>query len=133
MLRTQLQRASNRASQTPLVTDSVFQALSDSVRMVVAEDTTLIYSEDVGVASGDGNAAGQENEKYYIVAGCFRDEANANVLVESLKDLGYDAEKFGIIGNLHAVSYASFIDKEMAVRELQHIRETVPDAWMTRF
>jgi len=127
-------RSAIKGKNSPqMISDSVFQALSDSVRMVVAEDTTLIYSEDVGVASGDGNAAGQENEKYYIVAGCFRDEANANVLVESLKDLGYDAEKFGIIGNLHAVSYASFIDKEMAVRELQHIRETVPDAWMTRF
>jgi hypothetical protein len=116
-----------------LISDSVFQALSDSVRMIVAEDPTLIFNEDEGMASGDEPADGHENEKYYIVAGCFREEANANVLVLSLKDLGYNAEKFGIIGNLHAVSYASFSDKEMAVKELQHIRETVPDAWMTRF
>lgn len=125
--------ARNGRNSPELISDSVFQALSDSVRMVVAEDPTLIFSEDEVVPSGDATISGHENEKYYIVAGCFREEANANVLVESLKDLGYNAEKFGIIGNLHAVSYASFSDKEMAVRELQHIRETVPDAWMTRF
>jgi len=72
--------------------------------------------------------------KYYIVAGCFREEANANELVNSLNNKGYKAEKFGRIGNLHAVSYASFGNREDAVSELERIRqEEQPDAWMTRY
>mgnify|MGYP001302797503 CR=1 FL=1 len=116
-----------------LLSDSVFQALSDSVRKV-AEDTSLVFAnEAIEEPAVTESGTVPDMARYYIVAGCFRDEANANLLVESLKEKGYNAEKFGIIGNLHAVSFASFDDKEMAVKELQHIRETVPDAWMTRF
>jgi hypothetical protein len=74
------------------------------------------------------------NIRYYIVAGCFRDEINADELVESLQNVGYKAEKFGKIGDLYAVSFASFDDKDLAVKELERIREEFhPDAWMTRF
>jgi hypothetical protein len=48
--------------------------------------------------------------------------------------LGFKAEKFGQIGNLFAVSFVSFDDKELAVKELKRIREEIhPEAWMTRF
>jgi nucleoid DNA-binding protein len=70
-------------------------------------------------------------KKYYIVAGCFRDENNANALVRDLIQKGYKAEKFGTIGNLHAVSYNSFTDKEEALRALARIRQEIePEAWM---
>ncbi len=64
--------------------------------------------------------------RYYIVAGCFRDEVNADSLVASLKLLGYKAEKFGKIGNLYAVCFASFDDKEKAVPELKKITGKSP-------
>jgi hypothetical protein len=47
---------------------------------------------------------------------------------------GFNAEKFGKIGNLYAVSFASFNNKEPAVKELKRIREEIqPEAWMTGF
>ncbi len=69
-------------------------------------------------------------KRYYIVAGCFREESNANGLVKKLTREGYDAEKFGKIGNLHAVSYASFIDRTEAQRKLREIREQETEAWL---
>lgn len=72
--------------------------------------------------------------RYYIVAGCFRDEINADELVDQLKDKGYHAEKFGKIGNLYAVSYASFSSKEEAAVKLEEMRANgSPDAWMTSY
>jgi len=113
--------------------DSIFERLSDSVR-AAATDTTLIFKEVTGsITAGDSLAKG-EDLRYYIVAGCFRDEVNADELVKTLKNKGFNAEKFGKIGNLYAVCFASFDDKEMAVKELKHIREEIhPEAWMTRF
>jgi cell division septation protein DedD len=73
-------------------------------------------------------------KRYYIVAGCFRDERNADALVKKLKQKGYDAEKFGKIGNLHAVSYSSFIDRTEAQNQLRRIREEEEqEAWLTYY
>ncbi len=75
--------------------------------------------------------AGYAEKRYYIVAGCFRIESNADALVKELRRMGYKAEKFGKIGNLHAVSYASFFDKSVATKELKKIRNNEePDAWI---
>ncbi len=118
-------------AQSFFVSDSLFNQLSDSVRMAVA-DTSQVFAEVSGAAAAD--SMNDEDLRYYIVAGCFRDEINADELVKSLTDVGYKAEKFGRIGNLFAVSFASFDKKELAVIELQRIREEIhPDAWMTRF
>ncbi len=117
--------------QSFFVSDSLFDQLSDSVRMAVA-DTSLVFAEIPGAVVADSLI--DENLRYYIVAGCFRDEINADELVKSLNDVGFKAEKFGRIGNLYAVSFASFDDKEPAVKELQRIRKEIhPDAWLTRF
>ena len=114
------------------IMDSVYQHLSDSVR-AAATDTTLIFRETPEIIVPDTTTAGA-SLRYYIVAGCFRDEINADELVKSLQNEGFKAEKFGKIGNLYAVSFASFEDKEMAVSELERIRDEIhPEAWMTRF
>jgi nucleoid DNA-binding protein len=116
-----------------LITDSLFNQLSDSVRVAVA-DTSLTFRETSTAISVEENTPLQGNLRYYIVAGCFRDEINADDLVKSLRKRGFNAEKFGKIGNLHAVSFVSFDDKELAVKELKRIREDIySEAWMTRF
>jgi nucleoid DNA-binding protein len=75
--------------------------------------------------------ASYPEKRYYIVAGCFREESNATAYVKKLIQKGYDAEKFAKIGNLHYVSYSSFIDKSEAQSQLRKIREEEePEAWM---
>ena len=113
------------------LSDSIYKQLADSVR-AAALDTAMIY-EQPDLKALDPSSPHPSSSRYYIVAGCFRDEVNADALVTDLKGLGYKAEKFGRIGNLYAVCYASFDDKEKAVQELKRIREKIPDTWMTRF
>jgi len=72
--------------------------------------------------------------KYFIVAGCFREESNADAYVIMLRNKGYPAEKFGKIGDLTAVSYASFNSKEEALEMLNKIREKESkDAWIFHY
>jgi cell division septation protein DedD len=112
--------------------------LADSV-IQAAEEPAVVYREEIPEpempVSEDSPAESKTGvSRYYIVAGCFRNEANADELVQALRNQGFQSEKFGVIGNLHAVCFASFSNKEQAVRELQRIREEVqPEAWMTRF
>lgn len=115
-----------------MITDSVYRQLADSVR-AAAEDTSLVYKAAVENPVKNNAGIYPSGTRFYIVAGCFRDEANAEVLVESLKGMGYKAAQFGKIGNLYAVCFASFDNKDQAVLELRKIREKVPDAWMTQF
>jgi len=128
--RNKLQKPENRTIREQSLSDQ----LADSMRAAAA-DTSLFYDEATSVPEPDGITISAGGElRYYIVAGCFRDEVNADELVTSLKNSGYHAEKFGKIGELYAVSFASFDDKELAVKELAKIREEFhPDAWMTRF
>lgn len=77
-------------------------------------------------------AAGEK--KYYIVAGCFGDEANADAMVQSLIQKGFPAQKYGKRGNLHCVSYSSFKNRDKAITELEKIRkEEDPDAWLNEY
>jgi hypothetical protein len=116
-----------------VISDSVVQDLADSVK-VAATDTTLIFGEETIITKEEESAAADEILRYYIVVGSFRNEANADALVDALKSKGYNAEKFVMIGNKYIVSGASFDDKELALKELKSIREEfAPDAWMTRF
>jgi nucleoid DNA-binding protein len=115
-----------------LISDTLYDRLADSVR-AAAMDSSIVYTEVPDEKGNITENALAPGSRYYIVAGCFRDEINADSLVSSLKLLGYKAEKFGKIGNLFAVSYASFDNKDKAVSELKNIREKVPSAWMTKF
>jgi nucleoid DNA-binding protein len=73
-------------------------------------------------------------KKYYIVAGCFGDEANADAMVQTLIQKGFPAQKYGKRGNLHCVSYSSFKNRDKAITELEKIRkEEDPDAWLNEY
>ena len=76
----------------------------------------------------------RDRKEYYIVAGCFREESNADQLVIELRKKGFQAEKFGKIGNLHAVSFSSFADKSTALEELKKISNTEQEgAWIAYY
>jgi len=91
-------------------------------------------SEPVTAPEIEEESISLSEKRYYIVAGCFREENNANSLVDKLTQKGHDAEKFGKIGNLYAVSYASFIDRAEAQRKLRSVREEeAPEAWIVYY
>ena len=69
--------------------------------------------------------------KYYVVAGVFRIESNADNLVNRLKNKGYNSEKFGKIGQMYAVSYDVFPTRAEADRYMIKIRNEIDtEAWI---
>ena len=66
---------------------------------------------------------------YYIIAGAFAEQKNANKLLQKLKRWNYNAS---IVegGNLMRVSYNSFSNKEDAVLALAEIRKENNSAWL---
>ena len=71
---------------------------------------------------------------WYVVAGCFEIESNADNLVTHLKNKGFNARKVGVIGNLYMVCFDSFDNRQDALKLLREVRwETEPDAWMVRY
>lgn len=70
-----------------------------------------------------------EQHTYYIIAGAFAEEKNANKLLQKLKRWNYDAS---IVegGNLMRVSYNSFQNREDALLVLAEIRKDNKSAWL---
>ncbi len=96
------------------------------------EDITNDYIEEEPEETIETPPATVESgSRYYVVAGVFRNENNADNLVIELKQKGYNSEKFGKIGSLHAVSYNVYYSKAEAEQELRKIQNEVdPEAWI---
>lgn len=71
-------------------------------------------------------------KNYHVIAGAFREPQNAEKKVKQLLEAGYDAEILGINKwNLTQVSYASFSNRQDALKSLKTIKLTVDsDAWL---
>ncbi len=69
---------------------------------------------------------------YFIVAGCFKEEANADKMLESLKAKGFNALIQGKnAAGLTIVCYSGFATKQEAVGELAKIKsENDQNAWL---
>lgn len=74
----------------------------------------------------------KEIKNYHVIAGAFREPQNAEKKVKQLLKDGYDAEILGINKwNLTQVSYASFSNRQDALKSLKTIKRTVAsDAWL---
>jgi hypothetical protein len=73
----------------------------------------------------------EEKLYYHVIAGAYRDEANAEKEVVNLKEQGYkarvlDKNRFG----LYPVVYQSYKTYEEAQEKSREIRKTNPEAWL---
>jgi nucleoid DNA-binding protein/cell division septation protein DedD len=72
-----------------------------------------------------------EDSRYFIVAGCFSDFANASEKLNELQARGYDARLIGTRKGLHVVSYQGFSSRKEASTALQVIQSAEnPSAWV---
>lgn len=69
-------------------------------------------------------------KKYHLIAGCFKDETNADKLVAKLKSEGFFAEKVAKVGSLYYVSYNSYEKKADALYELQRLTDQGYSTWV---
>lgn len=131
------QQVNDTLAITPIVIDEITTEEVPVEEPAITEETSEpLPDENITENSGQETpeaAASASSIKYYIVAGVFRDENNADKLVKELIQKGFKSEKFGRLGNLHAVSYNVFSTKQEADLNLIKIRkETDPEAWIRR-
>lgn len=71
-------------------------------------------------------------KNFHVVAGAFRDPANADKKVTQLKDAGFKAERIGVNRyGLHNVAFGSFVERNDAINELYRLRKLGYDgAWL---
>ncbi len=71
-------------------------------------------------------------KSFHVVAGAFRDPANADKKVAQLKAQGFEAQRIGVNKyGLHNVAYHSFIERNDAINELYRIRKLGHEnAWL---
>ena len=74
----------------------------------------------------------KKTSNYHIIAGAFRDPANADKKLKQLLDQGYKSRILGVNKwNLTPVAYESLDTRSEALQRLQHIKETASqDAWL---
>ena len=70
--------------------------------------------------------------KYHIIAGAFREEANAHKKISQLQDQGFNARLIGQNKyGLHQVTYTSVTQRSEALSELRRIKSAFnKDAWL---
>ena len=96
---------------------------------IITEKITNGYSE---VAKDISTPSPKNNDRFFIIAGSFSNESNANRLVSDLKQKGYnaliaDTNKYG----MYRVAFMSFNNRTIANNKLLAIRnESNPKAWL---
>lgn len=107
------------------VTEPSGAATETGIQETAGTDRARTETESPAVS---GRPAGKQ---YYVVAGSFSNLRNAEGLVRTLRDQGYDASVFARRNNLHTVCYSSHTTRQAAIAEMNRIRQTHdPDAWV---
>lgn len=123
----EMERTEEAATLQPAVVDED----STEMEQPVQTEQSEIMPEEPAVEEEVLQPAISGEKKFYVVAGCFEIEQNADNYVTLLRNKGYDSKKFGMIGRLHAVSFHVYSSRNEAIRKLHEIRETVePNAWL---
>lgn len=108
--------------ETPVITEPIDAA--EAIEPVIEETLEEVELQNPAQEIFAGT-------KYYVVAGVFKIESNADKLVVELRKEGYNAEKFAKIGHMHAVSYDVFPTKREADRLMLKIQQEVDKgAWI---
>lgn len=88
--------------------------------LVNEEDNTAVEAPEI-----------RQQLRFHVMGGCFSNYSNAEGLVQSLKEKGFEARLLGEYKNLHAVSYASFATRKEALELLAEVKANENNAaWL---
>jgi nucleoid DNA-binding protein len=122
------ERLAEEAHQTELVMkaqqDSIreVERVQDSIRIATAEAEELARQKEIE----------KNQKKYYLVAGSFKVQKNAQRFSEQLNSQGYKSEVFMESRGFWRVSYNSFIDRREAFNEYQKLKQNEIQVWVIR-
>ena len=119
------QPAAQPAIETAPVVSPVEAKPATETQVVDNLDNVSVRQESVSLVSGSGLKA------FSVVVGSFGVRANAEGLMQRLKDAGYDAQVVkNNDKNMFRVVASTFADKASAVASRDQIRASYPDAWL---
>lgn len=96
----------------------------EEVEEITNVETSEPETTEAVVTSSTGN--------FHIVGGSFGNEANAQRLVEEMRNKGYDSKILGQFGSLTTVVIQSYSSKEEAQSTLSKVREDVDGAYVMK-
>jgi len=92
-----------------------------SVSAPALDPTTAEYTANVATPA-------QEQFRYYIIGGSFKNEENANIYIGQIKLKGYTPQNLGIYGGLHRIAIKGFQSMEEAQTELNMLLHQYPQS-----
>jgi cell division septation protein DedD len=119
------QPAAQPAVETAPVVTPVEAKPATETQVVDNLDNVSVRQESVSLVSGSGLKA------FSVVVGSFGVRANAEGLMQRLKNAGYDAQVVkNNEKNMFRVVASTFSDKGSAASSRDQLRATYPDAWL---
>ncbi len=118
---------SQMATLNPFANTEIVEEVSSPP--VVKEIKIEVYTEVIEPLVVNEVTPTIEQHKYYIIAGAFAEQKNANRMLNKLHRWNYNAEMVEG-GKLLRVSYDSFNNREDAILALNKIKQANPDAWL---
>ena len=110
--------------------DSSIKEIEEAIDVTTKKEVALAYAEPEESQQEDRLAGDYITEesvspggRYYIVAGSFKKLENARKLMASLRDDGFDPQILQTDNGYFRVTLNSFQHRNLAVRELQRIRQ----------
>ncbi|RAV29458.1 HU domain-containing protein [Sinomicrobium soli] len=120
----QSQRMESQKQQIQLAEQQAQQQLQQSIQKATFFDTTPVNLPSITL-----NAT--RKPLYYVVAGAFRVEENADKKMEELRARGYEPQRLEPTGHgLHQVAFNSYTSAREAINFLNRIKKEAPEAWL---
>jgi len=127
------------SSEIPVTADTTTTIAADTFSQpltFIKEPEENINEQPAEVKSTESSPAGETDvagdEKYYIVAGCFRIEENAKLFHKELEGKGYPSEMIGKFKGLHVVTFQQASNEPEARMLMAKIKNDHSDAWVLR-
>ncbi|MFV0522810.1 MAG: SPOR domain-containing protein [Mangrovibacterium sp.] len=83
-------------------------AIENSTKTIQAENPKIEVATDTQDSTKTDPTTTAKYNSYFLIAGSFRNEANANSLVKKLRQEGFDAANIGVIKGLNYVSAGAY-------------------------
>jgi hypothetical protein len=105
-------------------------ANTDAIQLEMLPDVTLDYTLEKSTDFTESNQF--SNSGYFIVTGCFREEANATKFLEKMSADGIQGQLIDVQGGLYRVGVGGFSDQEGAATMVKELKYKGFDSWLLK-
>ncbi|MBC9794365.1 SPOR domain-containing protein [Sinomicrobium weinanense] len=116
-------RMEQQKQQLQIAEQEAQQQLQKTIQQATFFDTTPVDLPSITLKA-------TKKPLYYVVAGAFRIEENAEKKMEELAAKGYKPERIATQYGLHQVAFGSYTNSRDAINFLNKVKPEAPEAWL---